>query len=161
MVKAAMIKVLRVHDVMTRDVTTVEAALPVDEAAELLHARRVSGAPVLADGRVVGIVSRTDLLDATRLPREVPLPDVSAVMTRVVYAVRAHDPAMLAVRLMSEEGIHRVIVVGDAGKLAGIVTPMDVLRAIARGQRLPEADGVAGGPGEPELELEYVDLRTL
>ena len=52
-------------------------------------------------------------------------------MTRVLFAVLPTDPVTAAVRLMVREGIHRVLVVSDTGGLLGIVTSMDVLRAIA------------------------------
>ena len=59
---------------------------------------------------------------------------VKDVMTRVVYAVRADDSVLNAVKLMISEDIHRAIVVTDEGSVVGIVTPMDVLRALATEQ---------------------------
>jgi CBS domain-containing protein len=41
---------------------------------------------------------------------------------------------MAAVDVMAKRDIHRVVVLDDSGKLAGIVTPMDVVRALAGGQ---------------------------
>ena len=55
---------------------------------------------------------------------------------------------------MIEEDIHRAIVVSDNGSVAGIVTPIDVLRALVRG------DDLAATPGE-KGELEFVDVRAL
>lgn len=71
-------------------------------------------------------------------------------MTRVVYAVLTDDPAMKAVRLMLRENIHRAMVVNDDGSIAGIIAPMDVLRALARGEDVS---------GSSDGELEFVDLR--
>lgn len=53
-----------VADVMTRDVATVEEDTPVDAIARLLEKRRIKRVPVLREGRVVGIVSRANLLHA-------------------------------------------------------------------------------------------------
>ena len=81
----------------------------------ILHAKSISGAPVLDPrGRLVGIASKADLADprgrdvgeAAGLTRA-----VKDVMTRVVYAVRADDSVLNAVRLMIAEDIHRAIVV--------------------------------------------------
>jgi len=52
----------RVRDIMTREVFTVEAAATLGEIADLLEARKIKRVPVVHDGKVVGIVSRADLL---------------------------------------------------------------------------------------------------
>jgi CBS domain-containing protein len=54
---------LRVRDIMTRDVTTVTPELPLREAIDVLVTHHVSGAPVVQNERVVGIVTASDLLD--------------------------------------------------------------------------------------------------
>ena len=54
---------LQVRDVMTREVFSVTPETTIREAADLLTHHHVSGAPVLAGHRVVGVVSATDLLD--------------------------------------------------------------------------------------------------
>src|SRR5215813_11495081 len=54
---------LTVADVMTREVVTVGPETSVPEIAQILHAKRISGVPVVAaDGSVVGIVSEGDLM---------------------------------------------------------------------------------------------------
>jgi len=53
-----------VGDVMTRDVVTVPEDMPLAEIAMLLEHRRIKRVPVVRDGRMVGIVSRADLLRA-------------------------------------------------------------------------------------------------
>lgn len=55
---------LRAEDVMTREVVSVAEDRPVGEIAELLEERRIKRVPVTRDGRLVGIVSRADLLRA-------------------------------------------------------------------------------------------------
>jgi predicted transcriptional regulator len=145
--KTAMPKIMRVADVMTSDVMFIEAHATVFEASSALTERKVGGAPVLRGSAIVGVVSKTDLTD-TRKDLEVR---VDKVMTPVVYAVRATDPAFLAVQLMVDESIHRVIVVDDLGNLAGIVTSSDILQAIRNGKPIV--------PLNDRVELDYVDLR--
>ena len=53
-----------VRDVMTRDVVTVAETAGLDEVADLLETRRVKRVPVVRDGKVVGIVSRANLVRA-------------------------------------------------------------------------------------------------
>ena len=60
---------LRLRDIMTKDVLTVSPDLAVRDAMALLASRHVSGAPVVDDGKVVGVLSATDLLEfAAALP---------------------------------------------------------------------------------------------
>jgi len=49
---------------MTKPVVTVVDETPIDVLATLMRRRRVKRVPVLQDGKLVGIVSRTDLLEA-------------------------------------------------------------------------------------------------
>ena len=51
-------------EIMTRDVVTVADTTPIAEVAHLLEARRIKRVPVTRDGRLVGIVSRRNLLQA-------------------------------------------------------------------------------------------------
>ncbi len=139
---------------MTEGVVFLRASNTLLEAWSALHAHAISGAPVLNEvGRLVGIVSKADLADPRHQPPTAS-GTVEGAMTRVVYAVRAEDPVMTAVRLMSDQAIHRAMVVNDDGTIAGIVAPMDILRALLRGEMLNE-------PAMPEGPVEFVDLHAL
>lgn len=63
---------LRVRDLMTTDVLTVTPDLPLRHAIELLTVQRVNGAPVVAGRRVVGVLSRTDILGFESVTPAVP-----------------------------------------------------------------------------------------
>jgi CBS-domain-containing membrane protein len=157
-------KTLRIRDIMTEDVITLVAQTSVDDAARCLTFHQVSGAPVLEHGKIVGVVSKSDLVDPRHRPSATEKPTVRDAMTRVVYAVRPGDTAMLAVRLMVNENVHRAVVVDDSGKLAGIVSSMDVLRALARGDDVQGDDAAFQDRHErhadPEIVAEFVDLTT-
>jgi predicted transcriptional regulator len=131
MVKVAMLSTLRVKDVMTEALVLLKTTHTLGEAWEAFHEGGISGAPVLdPHGRMVGVLSLSDLADPRR---RAPGSTVGDAMTRVVYAVRADDPILVAILLMMKEGIHRVIVVDENAALAGIVVPMDIVRALAQG----------------------------
>jgi len=55
---------LRARDVMTRDVVAVNEDAPITLIADLLERRQIKRVPVLSAGKVIGIVSRADLLKA-------------------------------------------------------------------------------------------------
>jgi CBS-domain-containing membrane protein len=122
---------LKLRDIMTRDVFTLPESCSLGEAAWALMHRGVSGAPVRDDGgRLVGVVSKSDLADPDRGPADQEGKVVGDVMTPALLALDPEDPAVEAVHLMVEHGVHRVVVVDSAGGLIGIVTPMDFLRRL-------------------------------
>ena len=57
-----------------------------------------------------------------------------------VISLYAEDPAMAAVNEMAKRDIHRIVVLDEDSKLAGIITPMDIVRAMARGERFELTD---------------------
>ena len=137
---------LKLKDIMTRDVVSAAPDMTIRDAMELLSERHVSGAPVVDGGKVVGIFSATDLLalladlnDTTpsltfrrRRGRTTPLEDVTVdeVMTRKIQSLPPDCPVEEAAVLMGEKQIHRVLVMqGDV--LFGIVTTSDVAKAVA------------------------------
>lgn len=137
---------LKLKDIMTRDVVSTAPDMTLRDAMELLSERHVSGAPVVDGGKVVGIFSATDLLafladldDTTplitfrqRSGRRTPLEDVTVdeVMTRKVQSLPPDCSVDEAAVLMGERQIHRVLVMqGDV--LLGIVSTFDVAKAVA------------------------------
>lgn len=60
------------HDIMSVDVVTVSPDVSLRDVAELLADRHISGVPVVANGRVLGVVSATDLLEFDAASRGVP-----------------------------------------------------------------------------------------
>ncbi len=140
-IKLAQDRLGSVGDAMTEVVCIIDEGASVGEAIVALGGVRHTGAPVVRGEQVVGVVSQTDLLSAA------PEAGVADVMTHTVFAVRPSDPLLLAVRLMVEQGIHRVVVVDEGGGLQGVVSAMDVLQVLASHAISEEA-------------LDYVDLRN-
>jgi CBS domain-containing protein len=141
---------MRVADLMTTDVVTVKPETPLRDAAGLLAERRISGLPVVDDqGHVVGVLSEADIVvKAGGAPREhrllgwllegdIDLADkiaartVGDAMSAPAITIDAHRRVHEAAKLMAAEGVNRLPVVDD-GRLVGIVTRADVVRAFAR-----------------------------
>ncbi|MFO0427249.1 MAG: CBS domain-containing protein [Planctomyces sp.] len=53
-----------VQDIMTRDPVTTTPETPIESAARLMHERRIGGLPVIKQGRVVGLITESDLFRA-------------------------------------------------------------------------------------------------
>lgn len=58
---------MQVRDIMTREIITLPPEAPVIDALRIMSAKDIGRIPVVADGKVVGIVTRTDILKVTEL----------------------------------------------------------------------------------------------
>lgn len=176
---------LRLRDIMSSDVITVHPEMTLRDVIGVLTGRGVSGAPVVAGDRVLGVISATDVLEFETATPGVPTerddrsewgewepeeweegaeppagyyvemwPDagadigerfrsvegpewdvlaehtVSEAMTRTLCALSPEAEVPAAAEYMLKAGIHRVLVV-DEGRLAGIVSTTDIVRAVA------------------------------
>lgn len=125
---------LRIRDIMTSNVYAVDADASAEEASWGLTRRHIGGAPVRdSAGNVVGVLSKTDLVDPEPSQWVRGEATVGDLMNPDVVSLYADDPAMAAVAVMAKRQIHRIVVLDAESKLAGIVTPMDVVCALARG----------------------------
>ena len=135
-----------VRDACTRDVVTLRAEQPLDEARRWLDEggpqARHQGFPVVdAQGSLRGVVTRRDLLDR-RVPGDRPVGDL---VKRPALVVREDHSLREAADHMVEADVGRLVVLGADGshRMTGIVTRGDLLAAHAR--RLREAN-VASAP---------------
>lgn len=120
----------KIRDVMEPAVIWIAADAPLARAAEELAARDISGAPVCDPrGRVVGILSKSDLVEAFGSAGDGRT--AADIMTPLALFVDPEDQLERAIGLMAFEGVHRLLVIDSKGALEGIVTSMDVLRELA------------------------------
>jgi len=153
---------MRVRDIMSHPVFTVRSTDPIEGAAALLADRQITAAPVVdGDGRLIGIVSEGDLL-RDRVPQTptahlrpvAPHHDrprvVAEVMIRKVVTAWPVEDVSDVARTMLAHDVRSVPVLDD-GRLVGIVSRRDLLRAVVRSDAVlrDEAqrflDGYAGG----------------
>jgi len=129
-----MLKELKVKDVMTEGVITVEPKEDVVFAFEKLMKHRVSSLPVMDGEMLVGIVAATDLGHNLILDKYELGTTVGEVMIKDVVCVSPEDDLINAVRKMnqhgSEEGILNQLVVIEDHQVRGIVSDGDVIRII-------------------------------
>lgn len=132
---------MRVSDLMTKEVTTLERNQVLKIADDLMQQERIRHLPVLEDGEVVGVVSQRDLFRSalarclgygehgqSRLLAQLV---VKQVMTRDVRTIAPDAPAEEAARIMTEAKIGCLVVVAADGSLAGILTESDFVRQFA------------------------------
>jgi CBS domain-containing protein len=154
----------RVRDIMTSAVVTVGPGLTIREAAELLASRHISGAPVVDHGRVVGLITATDILDfVAALPGVPPeLVDdtewnsleehtVDEAMTNApLHTLPPDATARQAAEMMQKEDIHRIVVM-EGERLVGVVSTLDITRALASQPPPSARTYVFGHPGSSDV----------
>lgn len=143
-------------DLMNPEVLTVRDELPLRELAEFLLDNEISGAPVVdAQGRLVGVVSMVDLVEATSEDDEEPAPDrsppefllgdhqeslseeeleeldesdleVADIMTPEIHSVGEDATVSEIAMKMLKEHLHRLLVIRD-GRVVGIISTSDLL----------------------------------
>lgn len=128
---------LRVRDLMSPKLVTVRGNAPLLMADRLMREFDVSGLPVVdRDGVLIGVVSRTDLIDAAsdaRIDAWQGL-SVARTMTWPALTVDADARPTDAAVTMEEHGVHRLVVVEpDTGRPVGMLSTTDLVRALARG----------------------------
>ena len=143
-------RTLTVGDVMTSEVTSVREGTPFKSVVWTLATRNVSGAPVLdADGVVIGVVSEADLLPKeSRAVRAAPWPfssrrrrtrarkakalTAAELMTSPAVTITPDITLPRAAAVLARLGVRRLPVVDENGRLAGVLSRHDVLRAFLR-----------------------------
>jgi len=146
-----------VADVMSHDPIVVQPETPIKEAIKILVEHRISGLPVVDQtGKVVGVISETDLLwqeTGVTPPAYIMFLDsviylenparhdkelhkalgqtVGEVMSGEPLTITPDQPLRKAAKLMQEKSVRRLAVTDEAGKLIGILTPGDIVRQMA------------------------------
>jgi acetoin utilization protein AcuB len=111
---------ITMEEIMTRAVITVGPMLPVEEAARLMVKEKISAVPVTEQGRVVGIVTETDVLNvflqamgagepSSRL--DVFLPEGSRALADAVHAVEGADVVISSIVTLPARAGRREVVI--------------------------------------------------
>lgn len=149
---------LTAKEIMNKEVVTVSTQMPVNELANLLAAKRINGAVVTdEDGKVLGVVTETDLIDQKK---NLHIPTVAAILDAVIMlenpfkldkefkkmtgtsvgdiatmdpvTVSGNTPVSEVATIMAEKKVHTLPVV-ENGKLAGVIGKIDIIRTIGKG----------------------------
>jgi acetoin utilization protein AcuB len=114
---ASMIEELTVGDVMIADPITVSSSDVLEQAALLITKHKIGGMPVLEDGKLVGIITVVDILEAfidimgvlgssSRL--DVRLDNSRDAFQQVSRIIREHDGEIISVGILSQESPERI-----------------------------------------------------
>ncbi len=146
-----------VADIMTSDPMTVKPETPLKEAIAILAQNKISGLPVVdEDDKLIGIISENDLMwqetgvepppyimildsviyleNPNRYEKEIHKAlgqTVADVMTKKCLTITIDKPVKQAARLLHDKKIRRLPVIDKQGKVVGIITQGDIIRAMA------------------------------
>ncbi len=121
------------EDLMTEEPLTIEPGTPVAEAIALMSKLEIRHLPVVAGGRLVGVLSDRDLASVTHdreaRPAAMAQPIVRHIARAPVFVTKS-APIRDIIDVLVSNRIGAVPVVDEGHKLSGIVSYVDVLRAV-------------------------------
>lgn len=125
---------LTASDIMIRDVVTISEATPLKEVTQIFNEKSITGAPVVNDeGELLGVISETDIIRKSNSIGAWSPSLAGQIATRPAITVAPDEPLQRVCELMYNRHIHRVVVATDK-HIGGIITTMDILKAIANHQ---------------------------
>ena len=136
----AVSKVKRHESGVVKDPITIGPDMLIGDLLEMLskRKRKMSGLPVVEDGKVVGLVTNRDLRFEKRLDQS-----VASIMTPRERLVTVPEGTSVedAREIMHEHKVERVLVVNDAWELKGLITVKDILKTTEFANANKDADG--------------------
>jgi len=118
-----------VKDAMTTDAAWVDAGRTVREAAELMRNLDIGCMPVTEGDRVIGLVTDRDIAcRAVAAGRNPEFEKVRAIMTEKVVSCAATQALEEAIELMEANGVRRLPVIDQDGRIAGLISIDDIAR---------------------------------
>ena len=139
------------RDVMTprEELDVVDPTASVADLVDRMFRERHTGYPVLDGDRVVGVVTLSDAREVDEIERDAYR--VENVMSRELHTVSPETPVMDAFETMQENGVGRLLVMTDDGRLVGLLSRTDVMTAleIVKSGGDPSRGPMTGGEGGP------------
>lgn len=139
--------------VMSREPLTIAPDAECSDAARVFFTRRIHGLPVVEGGELVGVISPTDLLKATRAPGKT----VDQFVTAPVVPVYQETPLPLVWSTMRLTRQNALPVMDDSARLVGIVADSDLFKLSDVEERLGRHElGL-----NPDDEVEDASIRDI
>jgi len=121
---------VKVGDAMVREIVSVDYKTPVREVVRIMGQRKIGSVLVSKDGEIYGIFTERDLVSRVLLEGSLD-DDVGKYTSTPLITVSPDYDLKEATRIMADMRIKRLVVVED-GKIVGILTASDIVKAIAK-----------------------------
>ncbi|HSI92193.1 MAG TPA: CBS domain-containing protein [Jiangellaceae bacterium] len=133
-----------VAEIMTEPAVTDARHAPLTSAAELMWRQQTGSLVIIADQRIVGILTERDVLRTVATGNEISNVQVGDVMTQEVITTTPDTPVRDAARTMAQHWIRHLPVV-DGGRLVGILSQRDITGVFA---------ALVHAFGEPDIDTD-------
>ena len=124
-----------VGDIASRDVISFTKDCSVKEAVKKLFEHKIDGAPVIKEGKVIGVFTVSDLVKA--IANDDENKTVGDLMSTNVVIVNEDLKIANAIEVMSKKSISRLIIADNNHTLLGIVTRTDLIEIITNLEEFP------------------------
>lgn len=121
---------LKVGEVMTKNVKSLSPEMKMGEVLDFFRQDRISGAPVISNDSLVGVLSIEDLIHAL-IHSDMESP-VGKYMSTKPITVRDSDQVVEALKIFVSTGLGRLVVVNNDAKMVGIITKGDITRGLLK-----------------------------
>ncbi len=129
---------LKVEDIMTKDVISVAKDTPIDEAIDIMRKHNITGMPVIDDDMtLLGVITEKDVLRLFYTDEDDKNKTVGFYMTRPAVSYRGDESLRNVCDFMMVNYFRRVPVVSKKGKLIGIISRPDIIDYIIK-QRMQD-----------------------
>jgi len=119
-------KVKRGEEIIIRDVITAGPSQTIGAVWKTMTEQSISGIPIIENGKLVGIISRRDVLPIVKAD---PNKKIVDVMTRDVVTARESVKIDEAIDIMYEHKVDRLPIINDKGGLTGIISMQSILES--------------------------------
>jgi CBS domain-containing protein len=114
------------REIMTSNVKTANPEMSLQDVAILMRNGDMGSLPIVADEKLVGIVTDRDIVVRAVAESKDFSTKISDIMTIEIFSVKPDDFAFEAIRLMGDKQVRRIPVVNENGELAGIISMADI-----------------------------------
>ena len=120
-----------------KEVFSIRETMSVLEAAKYLREKQVRSVGILdAAGKLVGVVSQSDVSDKVAAENKCPAwMTVSEIMSTELLTVTPEITFDECLRLMEQNGVYHLLIVGEAGKYLGMMSVSDLLKVMVSDEK--------------------------
>ena len=126
---------LTVGDIASKDVISLKIDCNIKDAAKIFSQNAIDGAPVMKDGKVVGVFTATDLVHA--IAEDNADATVGELMSTKVIIINEDLKLVKAIEILFKKSISRLIIADNDNNLLGIVTRTDLIESITNFKQFP------------------------
>lgn len=125
---------MKVKDIMSKSIVSLKPTDTITDASKMMKFNRISCLPIIENGRPIGIITTTDLVNIYTSAHEErhidPWDEVSKFMSSPAVCIDQDADVKTASEIMQKNKFHHLIVEDENKELVGILSTLDIARSI-------------------------------